>query len=127
MGFSGGAKTVAIGLGGRKTISANHAKWNDPNARPGTYATNPMRQDVEEIGQLAGIHFALNAVLNANKEVVSVLAGAPEAVMQQGIAVAQSIFSAPIPAPYDLIIATPGGPPKISISIRHRKRWPTRP
>lgn len=112
MGFSGGAKTVAIGLGGRKTISANHAKWNDPNARPGTYATNPMRQDVEEIGRLAGIHFALNAVLNANKEVVSVLAGAPEAVMQQGIAVAQSIFSAPIPAPYDLIIATPGGPPK---------------
>lgn len=111
-GFSGGAKSAVIGLGGRATINANHAMLREPLARPCRYADNPMRQDVEEIGRLAGIHFALNAILTPGKALVRALAGAPIAVMEAGIPLARAIFETPIPALYDLVIAAAGGYPK---------------
>lgn len=111
-GFSGGAKSAVIGLGGRATINANHALLRDPLARPCRYHDNPMRQDVEEIGQLAGIHFALNGILTPTKALVRAIAGAPIAVMETAIPLVRAIFETPIPAPYDLIIVAAGGHPK---------------
>jgi len=63
MGFSGGVKTAAIGLGGRDTINQNHALMLDPRSDLARYDDNPARQDVEEAGRMIGIHFALNAVI----------------------------------------------------------------
>ena len=85
MGFSGGVKTAAIGLGGRDTINHNHALMLDPRSDLARYEDNPARQDVEEIGRMMGVHFALNAVINESKQIVRVLAGEPQAVMRQGI------------------------------------------
>jgi len=112
MGFSGGAKTVSIGLASRETINTNHAMLSDPQAKACSYAENPLRQDVEEIGKMASIHFVLNTILNTHKEIISVLAGKPIAVMQEAIPIVQKTFEVPIEAPYDLIIAAPGGYPK---------------
>ncbi|NCF68289.1 MAG: nickel-dependent lactate racemase [Chloroflexi bacterium] len=111
-GFSGGAKSAAIGLAGRNTINHNHAMMTDKAARLGHYDHNPPRQDVEEIGRMIGIHLALNAILNDKKEIVKVVAGEPTAVMSAGILLAQAICLAKVPAQYDLIIASPGGHPK---------------
>jgi nickel-dependent lactate racemase len=72
-GFSGGAKSAAIGLAGRNTINHNHAMMTDKAARLGHYDHNPPRQDVEEIGRMIGIHLALNAILNDKKEIVKVV------------------------------------------------------
>ena len=57
MGFSGGVKTAAIGLAGRATIDANHAGLTHPHARTGEYSLNPLRQEIEEIGRKADVHF----------------------------------------------------------------------
>jgi nickel-dependent lactate racemase len=111
-GFSGGGKSAAIGLGGPATINANHALLRDPRARPCAYADNPMRQDVEEIGQLAGIHFALNAVLTPEKALAHAVAGAPRAVMESAMPLARAIFEVAVVARYDLIIVAAGGHPK---------------
>jgi nickel-dependent lactate racemase len=112
MGFSGGVKTAAIGLAGRSTINQNHALLPHPQAKTGHYADNPMRQEVEEIGKRIGIHFALNAVLNNNKEIVRVIAGDPVAVMEIGIQLARSICQVSFNHDYDLVIASAGGHPK---------------
>lgn len=112
MGFSGGVKTAAIGLGGRDTINQNHALMLDPHSDLARYDDNPARQDVEEIGRLIGIHFALNAVLNESKQIVRVLAGQPETVMRQGIPLVLQIYQVRVAAPFDLLIASPGGHPK---------------
>jgi nickel-dependent lactate racemase len=112
MGFSGGAKTAAIGLGGRDTINHNHALMLDPRSDLARYENNPARQDVEEIGQMIGIHFALNAVINESKQVVRVLAGDPQAVMRQGIPLVLQLYQVRVAAPFDLLIASPGGHPK---------------
>lgn len=111
-GFSGGVKSAAIGLAGAETINRNHAMMTDPMAVLGEYARNPARQDVEEIGRMIGIDFALNAILSPEKRIIKALAGDPEAIMRQGIAEARRISQAPVTAPYDLMIASPGGHPK---------------
>ncbi len=112
MGFSGGAKTAAIGLTGRATINRNHAMLPDPNAKTGHYHDNPMRLDVEEIGLKIGLHYVVNAILNLEKAIVQVLSGDPQSVMEEGIPLAEKVCQVPIEHPYDLVIASPGGYPK---------------
>ena len=112
MGFSGGVKTAAIGLGGRDTINQNHALMLDPRSDLARYDDNPARQDVEEAGRMIGIHFALNAVINENKQVVRVLAGEPQAVMRAGVPLVLQLYQVRVAAPFDLLIASPGGHPK---------------
>ena len=111
-GFSGGVKSAAIGLGGKATINANHAMMSDPRSQIGRYEDNPCRQDVEEIGRLMGVHYALNAVLNEQRQIVRALAGDPVAVMEAGIALVRELFQIDVAGPFDLMIVSPGGHPK---------------
>lgn len=111
-GFSGGYKTAAIGLAGRTTINRNHALLMHPDSMLGQYETNPMRQDIEKIGQAVGVHLALNAILNQKREIVHVLAGHPLAVMRAGIPHARRASQAAVSQKYSLVIASPGGHPK---------------
>lgn len=112
MGFSGGVKTAAIGLAGRETINANHAMLIHPHARSGCYSINPMRQDIEDIGRKMGVHFCLGTILNEHKEILRVYFGDPKMVVQNAIPDIRTMFSAAVPEPYDLVIASPGGAPK---------------
>jgi len=111
-GFSGGIKSAAIGLAGRATVNDNHALMTDAHARLGEVAHNPARQDVEEIGARIGVHLALNAILNDQKAIVHVLAGAPDAVLAAGIPLSTAISRVAVPGQFDLVIASPGGHPK---------------
>lgn len=115
-GFSGGYKSAAIGLAGRETINQNHAMLAEPGARIAEFAGNPLRQDIEEIGDALGVQFALNAILNGDKQIVRAVSGHPRAVMAAGIPISQQICQV---APgtgahkrYDLTIASVGGAPK---------------
>lgn len=112
MGFSGGAKTAAIGLAGRATIAANHARLTHPQARTGVYHINPLRQELEEIGRKAGVHFSLGTILDEDKHILKVYLGDPVAVMSAAIPVVRRLFGVSVPASYDLVIASPGGAPK---------------
>ncbi|GAB4438418.1 MAG: nickel-dependent lactate racemase [Anaerolineae bacterium] len=112
MGFSGGVKSAVIGLGGAETVNRNHALMTDPGSQLGRFAGNPARQDVEEMGRLIGIHFALNAILNDHKQLVEAFAGEPAAVLQAGIPRVLALNSVAVAAPFDLVLASPGGHPK---------------
>lgn len=112
VGFSGGVKTAAIGLAGPSTINGNHSLMTHPASQLGEYDTNPARQDVEAIGQLVGVHLALNAILNQNREIVNVLAGDPRAVMLAGVPLSRQICQVRAAQEYALTIASPGGHPK---------------
>ena len=111
-GYSGGAKTAAIGLAGIDTINHNHAMMRDDGARAGEFARNPARQDVEEIGRLIGLDFAVNAILNRDKQIIKAYAGDPGAIMKAGIPEVRSLYAVAVAAPFDLMIASPGGHPK---------------
>jgi len=112
MGYSGGVKTAAIGLAGRDTINANHAMLTRENTRTGLYHVNPMRQDIEEIGERIGIQFCLGTVINEQKEIIRVCFGEPKTVMLKVIPIIREMFNISVSEPYDLVIASPGGSPK---------------
>ncbi len=112
VGFSGGVKTAAVGLAGRETVTRNHSMMLDPRANIARYDDNPVRQDIEEIGKMIGVHFALNSVINESKQIVAVLAGDPREVMQRGIPIVLDLYHVKVDAPFDLVITSPGGHPK---------------
>lgn len=111
-GFSGGAKTASIGLCGRQTIDKNHSWLLDPQSMIGIYEENPLRQDIEDIGDQISIDYALNFVMSGEHEIAEVLFGDPRLVMQTGIPVARRICQTPVDDRYDLAIVSPGGQPK---------------
>lgn len=111
-GYSGGVKSAAIGLAGRVTITANHSLLLDSRAALAAYEENPLRQDIEEIGRAADIHFALNVVMNDHKEIVQAFAGDPRAVMAAAIPAVRHIYEVEVAAPFDVTITCPGGYPK---------------
>ncbi len=111
-GFSGGYKTAAIGMAGRVTINGNHIMLADPRSRMGIFEQNPLRQDIEEIGRLMQVHFALNVRLNARKEILAAYFGDPGLVLQAGIPDTRRLTETQLPDAYDLVITSPGGYPK---------------
>jgi lactate racemase len=111
-GFSGGVKSAAIGLGGYPTVTRNHSRMVEPLARIGCYEDNPCRQDIEEIGRLIGVHFALNVVLTPQKAVVCAIAGEPVDVMRRGLPHVRRLNQVAVERSYDLMIVSPGGHPK---------------
>ncbi len=111
-GFSGGAKTAAIGLSGSKTININHTLMTHPDSLLGTYETNPARQDIEEIGGKIGVHLALNVILNHQREIVTALAGDPLMVVKAGLEHSRRACQVVVQQKYGLIISSPGGHPK---------------
>lgn len=115
MGYSGGVKSASIGLAGRETVQRNHAMLTNLDAKMGLYDTNPMRQDIEEIGEVIGIDYALNVVMNAHKQIVACFWGPPKSVMRAGIGFNQQEIQLNLSAfrnRYDLVIASAGGYPK---------------
>lgn len=112
MGFSGGVKSAAIGLTARDTIHKNHAMLLDSRSKAGNYHENPMRMDVEEIGEMIGVHFALNTIQNDDLEIIHALAGHPKDVMEVGVPLSRQACQVEVRGLYDLVIASAGGYPK---------------
>jgi nickel-dependent lactate racemase len=112
VGFSGGAKTAAIGLGGDATIARHHSMMTHPLSRIGQYEDNPCRQDIEEMGDRIGVHLALNVVLGDQKRIIAAFAGPPADVMRRGVPCVRHLNQVEVGLPFDLMLVSPGGHPK---------------
>ena len=64
-GYSGGYKTVAIGVAGDATISSTHSWKMLSNIKTGlsSLEENPISQDLREIGTKLGLNFIVNVIL----------------------------------------------------------------
>lgn len=111
-GYTGGAKGMAIGLGSEKLITANHSLLTDKNSLLGKVTDNPAREDVDEVGKIAGIDFIVNVVLNDRKEIVKAVAGDFIKAHRAGVRLAREIVEVPVSGEMDLVITSPGGFPK---------------
>jgi lactate racemase len=111
MGFTAGAKGAVIGLGGRPTITANHARLFQQGAELGRIEDNPVRLDLEDIGRIIGVDMIVNVVLNDKKEVVKAVAGHPIDAHRSAVRFAREVFGVKLHSA-DMVIASPGGFPK---------------
>ncbi|MCX6676000.1 MAG: lactate racemase domain-containing protein, partial [Methanothrix sp.] len=73
-GYSGGAKALLPGVSSERSVIKNHELMRDQRAASGRL-DSPVRQDMEEAAQIAGLDFILNVVLNSKKEIVRAVAG----------------------------------------------------
>ncbi len=111
-GYSGAVKSVAIGLAGRETILANHKLLVDPGAKACNFLTDPLRQDIEEIGLMSGLDFCLNSITDSEKNIIRVLWGSPANVLRTAIPIVDNLFLTEIRQKFDVVIASAGGYPK---------------
>lgn len=112
VGYTGGVKCAAIGLAGAETIEANHSLLFHPKAVVGEIQQNPVRQDVEEIGKLMGVHFVLNVVLDETNQLLKSYSGDPLLVEKAGSEFCRAVYEIPVKQEYDVVIASCGGYPK---------------
>ena len=111
-GYTGGAKAVAPGICGRKTIANNHKHFLELGAKAGFIKGNPVREEIEEIGEMVGINFMVNAILNSHKKLVKVVAGEVTKAHQEGTKYINNMFRIEIDELADIVITSPGGYPK---------------
>jgi nickel-dependent lactate racemase len=112
VGFTGGVKCAAVGLAGADTIEANHSMLFHPQASVGEIANNPVRQDIEEIGKLMGVHFVINVVLDESNRIIKAFSGDPRIVENVGSEFCRRVYEIKVSKEYDVVIASPGGHPK---------------
>ena len=112
VGYTGGVKCAAVGLAGAETIEHNHSFLFHPRAVVGEIQDNPVRQDLEEVGKLMGVDFAINVVLDETNRVLKAFSGDPQEVEKIGSEFCRTVYEIPVSREYDVVIASPGGYPK---------------
>ncbi len=112
VGYTGGVKCAAVGLAGAQTIEANHSLLLHPQAGVGEILNNPVRQDIEEVGRLMGVHFVVNVVLDEANRLLKAYSGDPQAVENTGSAFCRTVYEIPVKKEYDVVVASCGGYPK---------------
>ncbi len=112
VGFTGGSKGVVIGLASAETIERNHGLMFSSDAQVGRLSGNPVREDMNEAGRMVGIHFAINLILDTEKQPVGILTGDPEAVLATGADICKSIYGVTISEKFDIVMASCGGHPR---------------
>jgi nickel-dependent lactate racemase len=111
-GYSGGAKAIMPGVSTREAIQANHRHMVKPESCAGKLEGNPVREDIEEAGAMAGIDFIVNVVLNTKKEIVCCKAGDVTKAHREACAFLDSYYQREIDEKADIVIVSQGGAPK---------------
>jgi len=105
-GYSGGAKSILPGVASRETIIQNHVMVTDPKVGMGSVEGNPVREEMEEVAEKAGLDFILNLVLNAEGKPVGAVSGDFRQAYRKGVALARKVFQAELPKPADVIVTS---------------------
>jgi len=112
VGFTGGAKGAVIGCGSKNTIEANHALMFNKKACVANIEGNPVRSDIDEAGDMMGIHLVVNVVLDPSKRIVKFLVGEPKMVCREGAKICSALYGVAIQDKFDIAVASCGGHPK---------------
>ena len=106
-GYSGGAKIVLPGVAGRKTITGNHfVKSFQQGASMGVADGNPARAEMEEVARKLGLDMKIDAVLNAENDLVGIFAGDFVSEHREAARLYDSMYRARVPRMADVSIAS---------------------
>ena len=104
-GYSGGVKSIAVGVAGEKTIGATHNYEMLQQTRLGITEGNRFRQFLTEATQALGLHFVVNVIQTGNKQVVKVVAGDPVQAFHEGVKTARKLYEVEIDQPGDVVVS----------------------
>jgi nickel-dependent lactate racemase len=112
-GFSGGPKSVLLGVGAFESILRNHSARmiDNPNSTWGITEENPIHQEMSEIAALVKPDFIVNVTLNRHRQITGVFVGEWRQAHRRGCAFAKNCVMQPVEKPYDLVVTTNSGFP----------------
>ena len=111
-GYSGGAKAIMPGVSTPAAIQCNHRMMVSQDACAGKLEGNPIREDIEEAGEICGTHFIVNVVLDEHKHIVHAVAGEVTKAHRAGCAYLDKMYRTPISQQADIVLVSQGGAPK---------------
>ena len=123
-GYSGGVKTLSIGVAGLETIACTHSArmLDNPKTRLGVIEGNAFRKFLMETAGIIGLDFIVNVVQNGQKELLGVFAGDPIKAFEKGVMFARSIYETKIKKKFDVVISAPAYP-KSSNLYQATRAW----
>ncbi|MFC1597411.1 nickel-dependent lactate racemase [Planctomycetota bacterium] len=112
-GFSGGRKLICPGLAALETIKIWHRPefLEHPNARAGVLDENPVHQENTWIARHAGCDFIVNTVIDAERRILSVVAGDMEEAFLEGARFVKGLVTDTLPEPVDVVVTSSAGYP----------------
>lgn len=112
VGYGGGAKSVFPGIADRQSIELSHSRMDLEGTGAGRIEGNPVREEVDEVGRMAGVDFIINVVLNSRREVVEAFAGDMMEAFLSGVRLCDEMYKVEVPRRADIVIASAGGYPR---------------
>ena len=112
-GFSGGRKLICPGLAGLETVRAWHspAFLEHPNAENGCLSGNPVHEENTWIGRRAGCDFIVNTVIDAERNILQIVAGDMVEAHSAGVDFVRPIVTDTIDEPVDIVVTSSAGYP----------------
>lgn len=116
-GYSGGAKTIAIGLAGEDTINATHGVrfLDDPHTKLGSIKENIFQQTLWEITGSLNTVFAVNVVNGPDGEMKAVFCGRPKDVFRKGVEYSERLLEIKVKDEADIVICGVGYPKDVNL------------
>lgn len=111
-GYSGGYKTLSIGVAGDETISKTHSRKfiDHQKTRIGNIEGNIFHDDIVEIGKKVGLDFIINVILDEEQNVVDIKSGEPIETYKTLVKKAKEISEISIKKQFDVAICGVGFP-----------------
>jgi nickel-dependent lactate racemase len=112
-GFSGGPKSVLLGVAAFESILRNHSApmIDDPRSTWGILEGNPIHEEMVEIAELVRPDIIVNVTLNKHRAITGVFAGDWKAAHAAGCVFARDSVMRPVAKPYDVVVTTNSGFP----------------
>ena len=112
-GFSGGRKLVCPGLAAIETIRVWHGPkfLEHPNARVGVLHENPVHEENTWIARRAGCDFIVNTVIDAERQILKLVAGDMEEAFHEGVDFVRTLVVDTVPEPVDVVVTSSAGYP----------------
>lgn len=112
-GFSGGRKVICPGLAALETIRPWHSPkfLEHPAARCGVLEGNPVHEENTWVARRAGCDFIVNAVIDAQRRILKIVAGDMEQAFLDGVAFVRELVTDTVPEPVDVVVTSSAGYP----------------
>ncbi|MGD0820952.1 MAG: lactate racemase domain-containing protein [Desulfomonilia bacterium] len=106
VGFGGGAKLIMPGVAGIETINQFHNQlFRDPGRTGlGNFENNIMRAECDAAGDMAGLNFKLDCLINRKGQITDLYTGTFRATHAAGAQEAKDHYGIPFSTGYDIVV-----------------------
>ncbi len=104
-GYSGGAKIIQPGISGPETTGHTHFLSTRTRRSYLGLLENPLRDEIEHIGDLVGLKAIVNTVLDTEGRLVRAFFGDPRMAFRAAASLARDVYGAPLGGQADIVIA----------------------